>query len=307
MMIDLVQLRTFVAVAEEQHLTRAAERLHVSQSAASAHVRAVEESLDSQLFVRTNRNLELTRAGQLLLEKAKRLLNEASQFTSFARELRGKVDGNLTVGSGSELAACAGEIVASLRTLHPLIRVDLFSRPSISSKQGLKIGELDLAVLLGHVVDQGFSVYELSRLSFRVVGPIAWKESIERADWAELAALPWITPIGSSAYSEMQAHLFSDRGLELNTVAHFDSSVLGREMLRSGVGMMMMREDRALRWENNGHVASSPIARVEFPLSIAHQTSRRGDPLIDAFVEAARSLWPNLRASQTAKERQRNS
>ena len=66
MLIDLVQRRTFVAVAEEQHLTRAAERLHMSQSAASAHVRAIEERLGTQLFVRTNRSLELTHAGQLL-------------------------------------------------------------------------------------------------------------------------------------------------------------------------------------------------------------------------------------------------
>ena len=87
MLIDLVQLRTFVAVAEEQHLTRAAERLHVSQSAASAHVRAVEDNLGSQLFIRTNRRLELTRAGQLLLQKAKNLLNEEALFMSFAREL----------------------------------------------------------------------------------------------------------------------------------------------------------------------------------------------------------------------------
>ena len=69
MQIDLVQLRTFVAVAEEKHLTRAAERLHISQSAASAHVRAVEESLDTQLFVRTNRSLEPTRACELLLAR----------------------------------------------------------------------------------------------------------------------------------------------------------------------------------------------------------------------------------------------
>jgi DNA-binding transcriptional LysR family regulator len=77
MLIDLVPLRTFVAAAEEQHLTRAAERLHISVSAASAHVRAIESMVQTQLFVRTNRNLELTRAGQLLFRKAKALLNEA--------------------------------------------------------------------------------------------------------------------------------------------------------------------------------------------------------------------------------------
>ena len=55
MLIDLVQLRTFVVLAEEQHLTRAAERLRMSQSAASAHARAIEERLETQLFARTDR------------------------------------------------------------------------------------------------------------------------------------------------------------------------------------------------------------------------------------------------------------
>ena len=102
MLIDLVQLRTFVAVADEQHLTRAAERLHISQSAASAHVRAIEHCLGTQLFVRTNRSLELTRAGQLLALKARALLNEEALFTSFARELRGEIEGQLTIATSSE-------------------------------------------------------------------------------------------------------------------------------------------------------------------------------------------------------------
>src|SRR5579871_4609570 len=115
MQIDLVQLRTFVAVAEEQHLTHASERLHISQSAASAHVRAVEECLDTRLFIRTNRSLELTRDGQLLLRHAKALLNEAALFQSFARELRGQAKGTVVVGASSEpLGSRIGDIVAAL-------------------------------------------------------------------------------------------------------------------------------------------------------------------------------------------------
>src|SRR4051812_14621161 len=131
MLIDLVQLRTFVAVAEEQHLTRAAERLHVSQSAASAHVRAVEEALGTELFIRTNRNLELTHAGRLLLVRAKQLLNDAAQFTSFAREIQGQAQGNLVIGSSSDpTASRIGAIVSLLRQQHPLVSVDLRALPS---------------------------------------------------------------------------------------------------------------------------------------------------------------------------------
>ena len=298
MLIDLVQLRTFVAVAEEQHLTRAAERLHVSQSAASAHVRAVEESLETQLFVRTNRSLELTRAGQMLMRQAKTLLNEAAQFTSFAREIRGKIEGNLVVGASSEPSASRiGDVVSALRAKHPLITVDLRARPSAGTRQALKTGELDIGMLLGRPVDFGFTYYQLATVQFRVAGPAAWKAQIETADWSELASLPWITPTDSSlAYTAMLSQLFGDKGLELNTIVRYDNAALARSLLQSGVGMMLMREEHALQGEREGYLTLSPIAHAEFGLFITHVASRGNDPLISAFIEAVNVAWPEMKA-----------
>lgn len=303
-MIDLVQLRTFVAVAEEQHLTRAAERLHVSQSAASAHVRAVEEALDAQLFVRTNRSLELTRSGQLLLSKAKQLLSEANEFSSFARELRGKIEGHLVIGSSSDPASSrVGEIVHALRARHPLVTVDLRARPSAGARQGLKVGELDISMLLGRPVESGLTYYKLRSIRFCVAGPAAWKDRIENADWAELARLPWIMPSDNSmAYKEMLKEMFENRGLELNGIVHFDNAVLGRAMLEAGVGMMLIREEHARAGAEQGVVAMSSHAFAEHPIYLAHVSSRRNDPMVNAFLEATTDVWPDLiEASQEAK------
>lgn len=296
MLIDLVQLRTFVAVAEEQHLTRAAERLHVSQSAASAHVRAVEESLDTQLFVRTNRSLELTRAGQLLLVKAKALLNEATLFSAFAREIHGKIEGHLVIGSTSDPASSRiGQVIAALRAEHPLISIDMRARPSSGAQEGLKTGEFDISLLLGRPTNAAFTYYQLTTIPFRVAGPAAWKDQIERANWAELASLPWICPTESSlAYSTMLRQMFEERGLELNTVARFDNATLGRAMLEAGVGMMLMREEHAKAGLEQGVLTASPFATAEFPLFMAHVTSRLNDPLVCAFLAAAAQVWPEM-------------
>lgn len=301
MPIDLIQLRTFVAVAEEQHLTRAADRLHISQSAASAHVRAVEEDLDTQLFVRTNRSLELTQAGQLLVRQAKALLNEATLFKSFAREIQGITKGTLVIGASSDpLTSRIGEVIAALHAKHPLIKVDILARPSSGTRQALKTGELDIGLLLCRPVDIGFTYYQLSTVRFRIAGPVAWRERIENADWAELASLPWITPSESSlAYSVMLAQLFGDKGLELNTVVRFDNASLARALLQAGVGMMLMREEHALTGEKEGYLAISPIAHVQFGLFIAHLASRASDPLIRAFVEAAKVAWPEMQLPST--------
>jgi len=260
MLIDLVQLRTFVAVAEEQHLTRAAERLHISQSAASAHVRSVEDSLDTQLFVRTNRSLELTRAGQMMLRRARTLLHGAVEFTSFAREIRGKFEGNLVVGASSEPSASRiGEVVAALRAKHPLISIDVRARASSDARQGLKTGELDIGILLGRPLDAGFTSHQLATMRFRVAGPVAWKAQLEHADWKDLASLPWITPSqGSEAYSTtMLSRLLGDRGLKPTNAVKFDNATLGRTLLRAGVGLMLVHEQHALQGERDGWLALS--------------------------------------------------
>lgn len=297
MLIDLVQLRTFVAVAEEQHLTRAAERIHVSQSAASAHVRAVEESLKTQLFVRTNRNLELTPSGHLLFRKAKALLNEATLLTSFARELRGQVEGSLVIASsGDPFATRIGDMIFELRSRHALINLDTRARPSQSTHQGLKSGEVDIGVNLDRPTDASFQYHELTTVQFRVAGPVAWKERIESADWAKLASLPWITPADSGmAYATILDRLFKDKGLELDSVATFDSAALGRALLQAGVGMTLLREEHALQGEEAGYLTLSPLARADYTLYVVHLASRKNDPLIKAFLEAASVVWPDMK------------
>jgi DNA-binding transcriptional LysR family regulator len=154
--------------------------------------------------------------------------------------------------------------------------------------------------LLGRAVDAGFTYYKLRNVSFRVAGPVQWKQQIESATWAELASLPWITPSDSSmAYTEMLKHLFADRGLELNSVVRFDSAALGRAMLEAGVGLMLMREELADQGLEQGTLAVSPIARAEYELFLTHLASRRNDPLIRAFLEAATDVWPDLRVTPT--------
>jgi DNA-binding transcriptional LysR family regulator len=292
MLIDLVQLKTFVVVAEEEHLTRAAERLFISQSAASAHVRAVEDRLGTQLFVRTNRSLELTQAGQLVAKKARELLNEEALFKSFVRELRGQIEGRLVLGTSSAPGTRVGEILANFRTKHPLVNVDIMARPSSSARRGLASGELDVGILLCVPLDPAFTYHKLTTVQYRVAGPAAWRDRIVAAGWMELAAFPWLTPTTSSAYSAMIAQMFADKGLTINSVMCFDNSAIGFSALKAGAGLMIVREDEALQGENDGFLAISPIARAQADLSVAYQTARKNDPLIKAFIEAAASVWP---------------
>jgi DNA-binding transcriptional LysR family regulator len=299
MPVDLVQLRTFVAVAEEQHVTRAAERLHLSPSAASGHVRAIEESLDTILFVRTKRNIELTEDGRLLLVRAKKLLHEEALFSSFAREIKGSAKGHVVIASNSDPEASRiGDIVSRIRQWEPLVTVDLRTRTSTATRQGLKTGELDVGIFYGKATDPDLTHVQLDIEAFVVVGPSAWRGRIAEAGWAELAAMPWAVPSEEGmAYKIMLDEIFGNRGLQLHAVARYDSEAASRSMVACGVGLALHREEQAIRAVESGMAVVAPLVRIACPLNLASLSRRKNDPLIKTVVAGAVAAFSESRAT----------
>jgi DNA-binding transcriptional LysR family regulator len=102
--MDLKQLEYFVAVAEERHFTRAAQRLNVVQSGLSQTIRSLEEELGGPLFVRTTRSVALTVAGGVLLEEAHRVLDAARSARMAVTQVHGLTRGRLRIGAIQSLA-----------------------------------------------------------------------------------------------------------------------------------------------------------------------------------------------------------
>src|SRR5689334_8428083 len=110
--MELRQLEYFVAVAEDRHFTRAAQRLMVSQSGLSASVRALERELGSALFTRTTRSVELTGAGRALLGEATRTLAGARAAREAVAAVQGLLRGTLAVGTEQCVTVNVGALLA---------------------------------------------------------------------------------------------------------------------------------------------------------------------------------------------------
>jgi DNA-binding transcriptional LysR family regulator len=146
--IELRQLRYFVAVAEELHFGRAAERLHMSQSPLSRAIRELERDLGVVLFVRTTRRVELTAAGSLLLERSRRALAEIDGAIADARRSALEDSDVIAVGYGPFSRITAARITDALGELLPEVAVRLEEEVTPGSLRRVGAHELAAAVVM---------------------------------------------------------------------------------------------------------------------------------------------------------------
>ncbi|MDO8776556.1 MAG: LysR family transcriptional regulator [Burkholderiaceae bacterium] len=290
--MDLTQLRTFVAVVQEGHLTRAAERLHISQPTASNHIKALESHFGIQLFVRTTRGLEPTAAGMRLAESASRVLGSTMELVSLARELQASPSGRLALGTIADPQTNRlPALVTWLCEHHPLLDLNIETRSSLSTKLGLRSGELDAGFFVSSALEDDMDGVVLKILDYVVAGPSAWKDRLPGADWRALAAMPWIvTPKGTSN-ADLCEHFFRPRGLQLNVALEVNNDALLRSLIVEGVGIGFVRRDIAEEGQARGAYSIAPMTMSSTKLLFGYLRARKSDPVIQIVEGGLQDMW----------------
>ncbi len=180
--MTLTDLRYIVALAQERHFGRAAEKCHVSQPTLSVAVKKLEEQLGVTLFERSAVDVKVTEIGRHIVDQAERVLREASQIRDLAEAGRDALSGPLRIGVIFTIAPYL------LPSLIPLLaerapRMPLVIQENYTHKlaEQLKKGEIDVAVLALPFVEQGIVTQPVYDEPFRVVMPSshAWSEFSE--------------------------------------------------------------------------------------------------------------------------------
>ncbi len=156
-MLDTDQLRSFVAIIDEGSFTRAAERVHKTQSAVSMHVRGLENQLGCALFVKQGRGARLTAEGEQLVDYARRILaEEAGAIAALSRKgLRGTV----RFGVPDDYAeAFLAETLLRFNHRHPLVEIAVTCENSIELNTLVRAGSLDLALVTDFPGLEGFEL-----------------------------------------------------------------------------------------------------------------------------------------------------
>ncbi|MDB5368831.1 MAG: putative RuBisCO operon transcriptional regulator [Roseomonas sp.] len=161
--MTLEQLRIFLAVAERQHVTRAAEALHLTQSAVSAAIRALEGRHGIALFHRVGRRIELSEAGRIFQAEAAAVLARAQAAELVLSELGGVWRGTLAVQASQTVASYwLPPLLVRFRALHPGVQVRVTAGNTTSVVQALLDGVAELGFVEGEVEEPALIQVELA-------------------------------------------------------------------------------------------------------------------------------------------------
>ena len=295
--MELYQLKGFAAVAELGQLTRAAERLHISQPALSAQIKALEDELSVALFERSAGGMALTAAGRQLLPEAERTLAAAQALRSQALALRGEIAGRVRLGSvGDPELTRLAEMLRGAVDCFPLLEIDVHHEISGAAFEKVRDGELDAAFYYGNLVHPPVATLPLRDLAFRIIVPSTWAGRLATADWKTIAAEPWLTTPPISTHHALATELFAAHGIEPTRQVEADHEAVISSLVAAGIGVALMREDMAVADAAAGRVAIWGDTRLPTRLQFIFRRDRENDPAIHAVRDVVSDVWADARA-----------
>ncbi|MBL8211700.1 MAG: LysR family transcriptional regulator [Bryobacterales bacterium] len=187
-MIELIHLRYFIALAEELHYGRAAERLHMAQPPLTRQIKLLEERLGCRLFDRTTRSTRLTPAGEQFLAKARAIVAQADEaFDAAAKAGRGE-EGQLTLATAPSLMlGFLPRVIRAFRRKYPDVNFRLHETASSEILKALRNGSADLGLLRG--ADRDTQIQTLLRWKEPMVAILPPDHTLARAGGIKLAQL----------------------------------------------------------------------------------------------------------------------
>jgi DNA-binding transcriptional LysR family regulator len=296
--VELRHLRAFVAVAEELHFGRAAERLHMAQPPFSQLIRRVERELGVMLLFRTTRSVELSPAGEVFLVRARSILTAADQAQDETRRAARGEFGRLVVSfTGSATFAILPSLTVALRSRLPGVELDLRGDMLTPAQvAGLADGSIDVALLRPPVRDPRVRAEVVRRETLLAVLPGHHPLAAEAAVPLELLRdEPFITypsharsVVHDAVETACEAHGFVPRvALEVGETATLVSFVA------AGLGVSLVPESVA-RLTIEGAVyrpLTAPTQEIE--LAVAWRRDGSG-PVVERALEIIRREVPAL-------------
>ena len=303
--LEIRHLRLIAGISDAGSMTKAAERLHLTQSALSHQLRDIEARVDTPFFVRLGRRMVLTAAGRRVLETARRVIADVERAEEDVRRLAGNTDGVIRVCTQCYTGYhWLGPLLTTFQRKHPRVMVHVAADATDRPVEALLDGRIDLAILIDPVPDRRVRLRRL--FTDEMVAIVAKGHPLARRRWVapeELAAEHLLVYSSVPEESFLFQRVLGPLGLRPAKVSFIMLTEAMIELARAGMGIGILP-----RWSAQRAIASGAVV----PLSITRKGMRRrwaagtlaAQPesaahadFIDLLVERALPARPGARES----------
>ncbi len=297
--MDLRRLEIFAKVAELGSFSRAAEALYLTQPTVSEHVRALEDELGVQLLDRLGRGAAVTRAGDLLLGYARRILALAAEARQAVDHFQGRMSGELIVG-GSTIP---GEyvlpgLIAEFRAKYPDVSIALQIGSSRQVTTWVEEGRVEVGIVGARPANRTLEARELMSDELVIVVGAGHRWAARRGvKLRDVASEPMIVRERGSGSREALEQALKRAGADLgdfNVVAEMGSTQAIKQAVRAGVGIAIISQ-RAVELECRAKLVACVLIddlTITRAFSIVTSRERSRSPLAQAFMEFVESQFP---------------
>ncbi|MFZ2309432.1 MAG: LysR family transcriptional regulator [Rhodoferax sp.] len=242
MRYDLVDLRLFIAIAEEHNLTRGAARVHLAPSSASHRLRQLEEALGAPLFGRQARGLELTRAGEALLRSARQVFARIEQMHADLLPYAAGIQGHVSLWANTHAThTFLPDDLAGFLKQHPQVSVSLEERTSTEIALAVASGEVEVGVLAEAGAGAGVDMTPYRQDRLVLIVPLGHELALrERVRFADVLDYAFVMLHAGSAIHTFTMNAAAELGRHLDVRIQVRSFEAVCRMVGAGVGIGMV-------------------------------------------------------------------
>lgn len=276
--MDIKQLRALVTVAEVGSVTRAADLLHLVQPAVTRQIRTLEQELGVELFERTRQGMRPTEAGTIMVDRARRALNELERARAEVQPTPGGLTGVVAVGLlESTTDLLAEPLVSAIAQDQPGIKLRLMTGYSGHLQQWLDDGDLDLALLYNLASTPSLNAHPLLREHLWVIAPPAAGLRVEQPiAFAEAAARPLVMPAAGHALRSLIDAAAAQAEVEMDVVVQTNSMRVQKKLVLAGYGWTILPGVGIAEDVANGALSAAPLCEPDVWRSVVLATQRAG-------------------------------
>lgn len=235
-------LTVFITVVEKENFTRAAEALHMTQPAVSQYIQALENAVGSKLIERSNKHVELNKAGEIVYHYAKEIIGSYSQMQILVDDLLNKAGGRLAIGASYTFGEyILPHIVAYLKSSYPLIKPKITIANTTRISEWVASRQLDIGIIDGEVKHKNLKTEPFAEDQMYVIAsdrhPLADRNDLILSD---LQQETWIVREATSGTRQAAEQLFNQLGFYPEKIMEFGSTQIIKESVEAGLGISLL-------------------------------------------------------------------